>query len=50
MFVCALQEKNEENAFMDAIMATSVIRHLMNFLKDKGTQHKIFAKCLISYT
>ncbi|XP_028156226.1 poly(U)-specific endoribonuclease homolog [Ostrinia furnacalis] len=30
------QERNEENAFMDAIMATSVIRHLMNFLKDKG--------------
>lgn len=30
------QERNEENAFMDAIMSTSVIRHLMNFLKDKG--------------
>ncbi|KAJ0182471.1 hypothetical protein K1T71_001840 [Dendrolimus kikuchii] len=30
------QERNEENAFMDAIMATTVIRHLMNFLKDKG--------------
>ncbi|CAG9581572.1 unnamed protein product [Danaus chrysippus] len=30
------QERNEENAFMDAIMTTSVIRHLMTFLKDKG--------------
>ncbi|KAG6458709.1 hypothetical protein O3G_MSEX010998 [Manduca sexta] len=30
------QERNEENAFMDAIMSTSVIRHLMNFFKDKG--------------
>nr|XP_026487843.1 poly(U)-specific endoribonuclease homolog [Vanessa tameamea] len=30
------QERNEENAFMDAIMATSVFRHLLNFLKDKG--------------
>ncbi|XP_059050964.1 uridylate-specific endoribonuclease C-like isoform X2 [Achroia grisella] len=30
------QERNEENAFMDAIMSTTVIRHLMNFLKDKG--------------
>lgn len=30
------QERNEENEFMDAIMSTSVIRHLMNFLKDKG--------------
>ncbi|XP_050346584.1 endoribonuclease CG2145-like [Nymphalis io] len=30
------QERNEENAFMDVIMATSVFRHLMNFLKDKG--------------
>ncbi|XP_053622041.1 endoribonuclease CG2145-like [Plodia interpunctella] len=30
------QEKNEENAFMDAIMSTSVIRHLMNFLKENG--------------
>ncbi|XP_072942616.1 uncharacterized protein [Epargyreus clarus] len=30
------QERNEENAFMDAIMATTVMRHLMNFLKDKG--------------
>ncbi|XP_045778540.1 endoribonuclease CG2145-like isoform X2 [Maniola jurtina] len=30
------QERIEENSFMDVIMATSVIRHLMNFLKDKG--------------
>ncbi|XP_045497969.1 uridylate-specific endoribonuclease D-like [Colias croceus] len=30
------QERNEENAFMDAIMSTSVIRYLMNFLKEKG--------------
>ncbi|XP_023947889.2 endoribonuclease CG2145 [Bicyclus anynana] len=30
------QERTEENNFIDAIMATSVIRHLMNFLKDKG--------------
>ncbi|XP_014367041.2 endoribonuclease CG2145-like isoform X1 [Papilio machaon] len=30
------QERTEENAFMDAIMSTSVIRHLMNFLKEKG--------------
>ncbi|XP_068626494.1 endoribonuclease CG2145-like [Battus philenor] len=30
------QERTEENAFMDAIMSTTVIRHLMNFLKDKG--------------
>ncbi|KAM3967539.1 uncharacterized protein ACR2FA_010603 [Aphomia sociella] len=30
------QERNEENAFMDEIMATSVIRHLMKFLKEKG--------------
>ncbi|XP_049877740.1 endoribonuclease CG2145-like [Pectinophora gossypiella] len=30
------QERNEENAFMDAIMSTTVIRTLMNFLKDKG--------------
>lgn len=29
-------ERNEENDFMDAIMSTSVIRHLMNFLKVKG--------------
>ncbi|KOB52352.1 Poly(U)-specific endoribonuclease-like protein, partial [Operophtera brumata] len=29
-------ERNEENDFMDAIMSTSVIRHLMNFLKAKG--------------
>lgn len=32
------QEKNEENDFMDAIMSTSVIRHLMNFLKVKGKE------------
>uniref|UniRef100_S4P3D5 Poly(U)-specific endoribonuclease-like protein n=1 Tax=Pararge aegeria TaxID=116150 RepID=S4P3D5_9NEOP len=30
------QERTEENTFMDALMSTSVIRHLMNFLKDKG--------------
>lgn len=30
------QERNEENAFMDAIMSTTVIRHLMSFLKTKG--------------
>lgn len=30
------QERNEENAFLDAIMSTTVIRHLMSFLKDKG--------------
>ncbi|CAG9796543.1 unnamed protein product [Diatraea saccharalis] len=30
------QERNEENAFMDAIMSTTVIRHLMNFFKEKG--------------
>ncbi|CAH2050504.1 unnamed protein product, partial [Iphiclides podalirius] len=30
------QERTEENAFMDAIMSTTVIRHLMNFLKEKG--------------
>ncbi|XP_011562239.3 endoribonuclease CG2145 [Plutella xylostella] len=30
------QERNEENAFMDAIMSTTVIRHLMLFLKNKG--------------
>lgn len=30
------QERNEENAFMDAIMSTTVIRHLMTFLKNKG--------------
>lgn len=30
------QERNEENAFMDAIMSTTVIRHMMNFLKEKG--------------
>ncbi|GBP28131.1 Poly(U)-specific endoribonuclease homolog [Eumeta japonica] len=30
------QERNEEIAFMDVIMATNVMRHLMNFLKDKG--------------
>ncbi|XP_045528271.1 uridylate-specific endoribonuclease D [Pieris brassicae] len=30
------QERNEDNAFMDAIMSTNVIRHLMSFLKDKG--------------
>lgn len=36
------QEKNEENEFLDAIMATSVIRHLMTFLKEKGkTQNNI---------
>ncbi|KAJ8736209.1 hypothetical protein PYW08_006865 [Mythimna loreyi] len=30
------QERAEENAFMDAIMSTTVIRHLMTFLKNKG--------------
>ncbi|XP_063375635.1 endoribonuclease CG2145-like [Cydia amplana] len=30
------QERNEENAFMDVIMSTTVIRHMMNFLKEKG--------------
>ncbi|XP_073957177.1 uncharacterized protein [Choristoneura fumiferana] len=30
------QERNEENAFMDTIMSTAVIRHLMIFLKEKG--------------
>ncbi|CAG4978465.1 unnamed protein product [Parnassius apollo] len=30
------QERIEENAFMDAIMSTTVIRHLMNFFKEKG--------------
>ncbi|XP_060806992.1 endoribonuclease CG2145 [Amyelois transitella] len=30
------QERNEENAFLDAIMSTTVIRHLMNFFKEKG--------------
>lgn len=30
------QERTEENAFMDAVMSTSVIRHLMTFLKNKG--------------
>lgn len=30
------QERNEENAFMDAVMSTTVMRHLMNFLKNKG--------------
>ncbi|XP_077296559.1 uncharacterized protein LOC143918471 [Arctopsyche grandis] len=29
-------EKNEENVFLDAVMATSVMRHLMTFLKEKG--------------
>ncbi|XP_047024698.1 endoribonuclease CG2145-like [Helicoverpa zea] len=30
------QERNEENAFMDAVMSTTVMRHLMTFLKNKG--------------
>ncbi|XP_041975323.1 poly(U)-specific endoribonuclease homolog isoform X2 [Aricia agestis] len=30
------QERTEENAFMDAVMSTSVMRHLMTFLKEKG--------------
>lgn len=30
------QERNEENEFMDAIMSTAVMRHLMNYLKEKG--------------
>lgn len=30
------QERNEEIAFMDSIMSTTVIRHLMTFLKEKG--------------
>ncbi|CAK1602133.1 unnamed protein product [Parnassius mnemosyne] len=30
------QERIEENTFMDAIMSTTVIRHLMNFFKEKG--------------
>lgn len=30
------QERTEENAFMDAVMSTSVMRHLMTFLKNKG--------------
>ncbi|RVE46465.1 hypothetical protein evm_008875 [Chilo suppressalis] len=30
------QERIEENSFMDAIMSTTVIRHLMNFFKEKG--------------
>ncbi|XP_075973577.1 uncharacterized protein LOC142974889 [Anticarsia gemmatalis] len=30
------QERIEENAFMDAIMSTTVMRHLMTFLKNKG--------------
>lgn len=34
------QERNEENDFMDAIMSTSVIRHLMNFLKVKGKKEQ----------
>ncbi|KAL4712706.1 hypothetical protein ACJJTC_008003 [Scirpophaga incertulas] len=29
------QERNEENAFMDAIMSTAVIRHLMLYFKEK---------------
>ncbi|XP_026319946.1 poly(U)-specific endoribonuclease homolog [Hyposmocoma kahamanoa] len=29
-------ERTEENNFMDAVMSTSVIRHLMNFLANKG--------------
>lgn len=34
--IITLQERTEENNFMDAIMSTSVIRHLMTFLKNKG--------------
>lgn len=30
------QERIEENNFMDAIMSTTVMRHLMTFLKNKG--------------
>ncbi|CAB3240813.1 unnamed protein product [Arctia plantaginis] len=30
------QERIEENNFMDAVMSTTVMRHLMNFLKNKG--------------
>ncbi len=29
-------EKNEENEFVDAIMGTSVMRHAMAFLQQKG--------------
>lgn len=31
-----LQERNEENAFVDAVMSTTVMRHLMTYLKNKG--------------
>lgn len=30
------QEKNEENAFLDALFSTSVIRRLMTFFREKG--------------
>lgn len=30
------QERIEENNFMDAVMSTTVMRHLMTFLKNKG--------------
>lgn len=30
-------EKKEENDFVDAVMATSVMRHAMSFLQQKGT-------------
>lgn len=30
------QERNEENALLDAMLSTSLMRHLMNFFIEKG--------------
>lgn len=32
-------EKKEENDFVDAILGTSVIRHAMSFLQQKGSSY-----------
>lgn len=34
-------ERKEENEFIDAVLGTSLMRHMMLFLSDKGNMYKI---------